>query len=121
MDLSGFREQYPEFDSVADSIISAQLALFPILYAGYYGDLTDYLTGLFVAHQVYVKSKRGGGPVQAMTNRAVGDVSTGFAQSSGAEMAQDFASSKYGLEFSRLIRMFGMGPMITSNTVQLVG
>lgn len=113
--LDKFRLLYPELATVPDAMIEAYIEVFYCLYTLDYGCQSDYLCGLFVAHQCYVKSKKGGGPVGAMTGRTVGDVSTQFAQSSGASSAADFAGSKYGLEFARLMSMFGMGPLITGN------
>ena len=107
-----FKAKYPQFDSVSDAVIQAQIDLFGCLYQGDYGCSSEYLLGLFVAHQVYVATAPGSGPVQAIASRSVGDVSISYNASSGAAAAGDFASSKYGLEFSRLMRMFGMGPIM---------
>jgi len=115
-----FREVYPELAKTSDAVISYYLNAFSCMYTLDYGCQAEYLQGLFVAHQSYVKTKRGGGPVGAMTGRTVGDVSTQFAQSSGASSAADFAGSKYGLEFHRLISMFGGGPLITGNNHGLI-
>lgn len=115
MTLEEFRLEYPEFAAVPDLAVERQLANFSCLYTLDYGCQSDYLQGLFAAHQLYVKYKKGGGAVGSMTGRTVGDVSTQWAQSSSAASAADFASSKYGLEFYRLISMFGMGPLITGN------
>ena len=106
-----FKTDYPQFSSVADADIQRQIDLFATLYQGDYGDAADYLLGLFVAHQISVATAGGNGPLQTATSRSVGDVSVGYAQSSGASTAGDFASTKYGLEFARLIRLFGMGPV----------
>jgi hypothetical protein len=111
--LAEFRAEYPQFNAVDDYVIQRQIDIFSCLYQGDYGCSADYLAGLFVAHQVFVSSKSGASPVQTMGSRAVGDVSISFNQSSAADSAKDFASSKFGLEFSRLIRMFGMGAMVT--------
>lgn len=120
MTLVLFREVYPEFEKTSDAVIEYYLNVFTCLYTLDYGCQATYLQGLFVAHQSYVKGKKGGGPVGAMTGRTVGDVSTQFAQSSGAASAADFAGSKYGLEFYRLISMFGGGPLITGNNCGLI-
>lgn len=108
-----FKVLYPEFATVDDAVIQRYLDLFACLYQGDYGCSADYLLGLFVAHQVYVFTvSPGSGPVQAVTSKSVGDVSVSYGASSGAASAGDFASTKYGLEFSRLIGMFGMGPIM---------
>lgn len=107
-----FKAKYPAFDSVSDDEIQNQIDLFGCLYQGDYGCSSDYLLGLFVAHQAYVSTAPGGGQVQTVGSRSVGDVSISYTASSGAAAAGDFASSKYGLEFSRLISLFGMGPIM---------
>lgn len=107
-----FKALYPAFNALDDAVIQNQLDVFACLYQGSYGCSADYLTGLFVAHQLAVSTASGSAPVQSASNRSVGDVSIGYAASSGAAKAGDFASTKYGLEFSRLMRMFGMGPIM---------
>lgn len=108
-----FKANYPQFSTLTDAQVQVQLDLFVCLYGEDYGCVQDYLQGLFVAHQLAVSTTNGNGPVQAMTNRSVGDVSVGYAQSRGAANAGDFASTKYGLEFDRLVRMYGAGPMLS--------
>lgn len=107
-----FKAIYTQFASETDADIKRQLDLFSCLYGDEYDCVQDHLEGLFVAHQLTVFNAAGAGPVQTMTNRSVGDVSVGYAQSSGAANAGDFASTKYGLEFDRLVRMYGAGPML---------
>lgn len=108
-----FKASYPTFGTVSDADIQRQIDLFGCLYQGDYGCLAPTLLGLFTAHQVTVATSSGSGPVQSVGSRSVGDVSVSMNQSSGAASAGDFAGTKYGLEFSRLMRMFGMGPVMS--------
>lgn len=112
MTPSEFKAIYTQFAANADADIQRQLDLFGCLYGDEYGCAQEHLEGLFVAHQLTVFTSAGSGPVQTVGNRSVGDVSVGYLQSSGAASAGDFASTKYGLEFSRLIGMYGAGPML---------
>ena len=108
-----FKAAYPAFADVADSAIQAQLDTFALIYKGDYGDLSDYLMGLYVAHQTTVFTvNTGSGPKQNVTDRTVDNMSWKYEKSSSSDKAGDFASTKYGLEFSRLMRMFGQGPII---------
>lgn len=108
-----FKTAYPEFASTADADIQRQLDTFALLYQGDYGTLEDYLSGLYAAHQVTVyTSNTGAGPVQTVEARSVDGLSWKYAKSSTSEKAGDFASTKYGLEFYRLISMFGQGPIV---------
>lgn len=108
-----FKAAYPEFSSVDDSAIQSQLDSFDLLYQGDYGTLSDYLSGLYAAHQVTVfTSNTSSSPVQNVEARSVDGISWKYAKSSTAEKAGDFASTKYGLEFYRLMSMFGQGPVM---------
>jgi hypothetical protein len=108
-----FKAAYPEFSSVADASIQAQLDAFDLLYQGDYGDLSDYLSGLYAAHQVTVyTTNTSASPAQTVEARSVDGLSWKYAKAGNAEKAGDFASTKYGLEFYRLISMFGQGPVM---------
>ena len=108
-----FKTAYPEFLDTDDPDIQRQLDLFALLYKGDYGDLSDYLTGLYVAHQVTVfTTNTSQAPVQTVKSRSVDGMSWSYAESSSSGKAGDFASTKYGLEFHRLISMFGQGPVM---------
>ena len=54
MTPSEFLTKYPAFVGVDTVDIQAQIDAFALIYQGNYGQLTDYLTGLYVAHQVTV-------------------------------------------------------------------
>ena len=107
-----FKVLYPQFAAVADAIIQRQIDLFPILYQGEYGTTATYLLELFVAHQVAVATTGGSGPVQSIASKSVGDVSISYNKSGAADKSGDFASTKFGQEFARLMGMFGMGPTV---------
>lgn len=107
-----FKASYPTFDTVSDAEIQRQIDAFGCLYQGDYGCSADFLLGLFIAHQVTVSTAAGSGPVQAVGSRSVGDVSVSYT-SVANPYANEFAATKYGLEFSRLMRMFGMGPIMS--------
>lgn len=114
MTLSEFRAAYPEFDAVADATVQAQLTNFDLLYQGDYGDLSDYLSGLYVSHQLTVFSvNTSAEPVQAVKSRSVDGISWSYAESSNAKNAGEFAATKYGLEFSRLMGQLGQGPVMS--------
>lgn len=104
---------YPEFTSTGTADIQRQLDLFALLYKGDYGDLADYLQGLYTAHQVTVFTTNASqAPVQTVKQRSVDGMSWTYSESSTTEKAGDFASTKYGLEFHRLMSMFGQGPIM---------
>jgi hypothetical protein len=104
---------YPTFIDVSDTDIQAQLDAFALIYKGSYGGLADHLTGLYVAHQVTVFTlNTGSGAQQNVTSRSVADMSWNYDKSSNSDKAGDFASTKYGLEFFRLMSMFGHGPIM---------
>jgi hypothetical protein len=112
MDISAFRAIYPQFAAVSDTVIQYQLNAFACLYQRDYGCSTDYLTGLFVAHQVAVATSGGDGAAQSIASKSVGDVSVSYNKSAASDKFGDFAATKYGMEFARLIGMFGMGPIM---------
>lgn len=113
MTLVEFRDTYPEFDDVPDTVLQRQLDAFASLYQGNYGDLSEYLTGLYVAHQVTVFSTNTSqAPVQTVNRRSVDGMSWSYDKSSASDKAGDFASTKYGLEFHRLMSLFGKGPVM---------
>jgi len=108
-----FKAQYQEFDDVSDAVIQSRLDTFDLLYQGDYGDLRDYLSGLYTAHQVTVfHVNTGSGPVQTVTSRRVDSISWSYAESSTAEKAGEFASTKYGLEFFAIMSQLGAGPVM---------
>lgn len=108
-----FKTLYPEFATTADATIQAQLDNFALLYQGDYGALADYLTGLYVAHQVTVfTTNTSQAPVQTVNSRSVDGMSWSYDKSTSSEKAGDFASTKYGLEFFRVMSMFGVGPVM---------
>jgi len=108
-----FKTAYPEFSATADATIQQQLDTFDLLYQGDYGTLSDYLSGLYAAHQVTVFSTNtSAAPVQTVESRSVDGLSWKYAKAGNAEKAGDFASTKYGLEFFRLMSMFGQGPVM---------
>ena len=108
-----FKTAYPEFASTADADIQRQLDTFALLYQGDYGTLEDYLSGLYTAHQVTVyTTNTSAEPVQTVTSRSVDGLSWQYAESESYKKAGDFGSTKYGLEFYRLISMFGQGPIV---------
>ena len=110
---ASFKASYPEFVALSDADIQAQIDLFALIYQGDYGSLLDHLTGLYVAHQVTVFTlNTGSGAQQNVTSRSVADMSWSYDKSSSSEKAGDFASTKYGLEFFRLMSMFGHGPIM---------
>ena len=111
-----FTEAYPQFATVCEDVIQRQLTLFSCLYQRDYGCVTDHLTGLFVAHQIAVSSAGGNGAVQTVAGKSVGDVSISYSKSPASDKAGDFASTKYGIEFFRLLSMFGMGPIMAGAT-----
>jgi len=108
-----FKASYPEFDSTDDSDIQRQLDAFDLLYQGDYGDLSDYLSGLYAAHQVTVYTKNtGSAPVQSVKSRSVDSLSWSYSESSTASAAGEFSSTKYGLEFFSIMSRFGNGPVL---------
>jgi len=117
MDLAGFRVAYPEFADVSDAAIQAQLDAFDLIYQGDYGTLADYLQGLYAAHQVTVFSvNTSSSPAQTVKSRSVDGMSWSYSESSAASKAGDFASTKYGLEFYRIMSMLGAGPVMAGAT-----
>lgn len=110
MTPAGFKSIYTQFATVPDAVIQYQLNAFACLYQGDYGCSADYLAGLFVAHQVAVSTAAGSGPAQSVASKSVGDVSISYNKSGTADKSGDFASTKFGQEFARLMGMFGMGP-----------
>lgn len=104
---------YPALDDVPDAVIQAQIDMFSLIYKGDYGDLSDYLLGLYVAHQVtvFTLSTDTSGP-KHIKSRSVDGLSWTYKdnESESKQKAGEFGSTKYGLEFYRLITMFGMGP-----------
>lgn len=113
-----FKTEYPEFSTTADADIQRQLDLFALLYKGDYGTLADYLTGLYVAHQVTVfTTNTSQAPVQTVKQRSVDGMSWSYAESSSTAKAGDLASTKYGLEFHRIISMFGQGPVMAKANI----
>lgn len=108
-----FKTAYPEFDSTSDADIQRQLDTFPLIYSGSYGDLGDYLSGLYTAHQVTVfTSNSGSAPAQTVKSRSIDGMSWTYSNAGESSKAGEFGSTKYGLEFFRLISMFGMGPIM---------
>jgi len=107
-----FKTAYPEFSTTPDADIQRQLDTFALLYQGNYGTLEDYLSGLYTAHQITVYvSDTSSAPVQTVTSRSVKDMSWSYSESETQKAAGDFGSTKYGIEFFRLMSMFGMGPV----------
>lgn len=104
---------YPELADVSDVAIQAQIDAFGLLYQGNYGDLSDHLLGLYVAHQVtvFTLSADTSGP-KHIKSRSVDGLSWTYKdnESEAKQKAGEFGSTKYGLEFYRLTTMFGMGP-----------
>jgi len=108
---------YPSIAAVPDSALAGQIVNFGLIYQGDYGELTDYLLGLYVAHQVTVFNVGpGSAPAQTVTARSVTDMSWTYAKSSASEKAGDFASTKFGLEFFRLMSAFGQGPIMAGTS-----
>lgn len=113
MNLVEFRDTYPEFDDVPDTVLQRQLDAFASLYQGNYGDLRDYLSGLYVAHQTTVfTTSTGAAAAQTVKSRSVDGMSWTYADSPSAMKAGDFSSTKYGLEFFRVMSLFGQGPIM---------
>lgn len=113
MTPSQFKAIYPEFSTIGDTVVQAQLSAFDAEYAGDYGELADKLTGLYAAHMLTVFSvNTASGPLQVVSARKVDSLSWSYSE--GAEApAGEFASTKYGVEFSRLMRLFGKGPVMS--------
>lgn len=108
-----FKTAYPEFAATDDTAIQRQLDNFALLYRGDYGDVADYLTGLYVAHQVTVFTlKSSKSAVQNVKSRSVDGMSWTYADNPQSAKAGDFASTKYGLEFHRIMSLFGKGPIM---------
>ena len=108
-----FKTAYPEFASTAGADIQRQLDTFALLYQGDYGTLEDYLSGLYVAHQVTVYTNNtSAAPSQTVKSRSVDGLSWTYAGNAQSAKAGEFASTKYGLELYRLMSMFGMGPIV---------
>ncbi len=108
-----FKTAYPEFASTDDAAIQRQLDAFALLYQGDYGTLEDYLSGLYVAHQVTVFTTNASqAPVQTVNSRSVDGMSWSYDKSTSSQKAGDFASTKYGLEFHRIMSLFGKGPVM---------
>ena len=107
---------YPELADVDDSVIQAQLDTFALLYKGEYGDAYDHLQGLYVAHQVTVFTlNTGTGSPESVKSRTVDGLSWSYSDgdSQAKQEAGAFGSTKYGLEFYRLISLFGKGPTMS--------
>ncbi len=108
-----FQTAYPEFVTADPAAIQRQIDAYALLYQGDYGTLADYLSGLYVAHQVTVFSTNTSqAPVQTVSARSVDGMSWRYEKSGASEKAGDFASTKYGLEFHRLMSLFGGGPIM---------
>lgn len=113
MDPSEFVTQYPELSDVDFNAIERTLDQFDLLYKGDYGDLSDYLSGLYAAHQLTVFTVNTiAAPAQTVKSRSVDGLSWTYADNAQSAKAGEFASTKYGLEFYRLMSMFGMGPVM---------
>lgn len=107
-----FLIKYPDF-AVSTDEIQNQIDLFALLYQTDFGDLEDYLIGLYVAHQLTVFTvNTGSSPNGIITDRSITDMSWKYKTSSSTDKAGDFGSTKYGLEFYRVVKMFGLGPII---------
>jgi len=108
-----FQTVYQEFVEVDPAVIQRQLDAYALLYQGDYGTLADYLAGLYVAHQVTVFSTNTSqAPLETVSARSVDGMSWKYEKSGSAEKAGDFSSTKYGLEFYRIMHMFGSGPVM---------
>lgn len=113
MDPSDFVVAYPEFSDVDFTTIEAKLNEFDLLYQGDYGDLSDYLSGLYAAHQLTVFTMNTGtGPNQVVKSRSVDGLSWSYSDSGSESKAGVYASTKYGQQFYSLIAQFGYGPIM---------
>jgi len=119
MTLTEFRTVYPEFAQVPDAVIQRYLDEFTVFYQADYGDYTDTLQGLYVAHWVTATYNlttglpKPGGVSMSITSRTVGDVSMSGTLIGVGSDSTFWDSTIWGQKFQMYIGLFGAGPSLT--------
>lgn len=122
MTLSEFRQTYPEFSQVADAVIQRYLDEFLIFYRADYGDYSDTLQGLYVAHYLTLGynlttgQAKPGSVAMSITSRSVGDVSMSGTLIGVGSDATQWDATLFGQKFKLLIGIFGAGPLLTGRS-----
>lgn len=113
MTTDEFYTLYPEFIESDPAKVQAQIDVFALQYQGDYGSLADHLTGLFVAHQLSIFDNDDESPGQVIKSRSIDGMSWSFETPGSDSKAGAFGSTKYGVEFHRLISLFGGGAVMS--------
>jgi hypothetical protein len=106
--IDDFKARFPEFDSAkVDEIVPTLDGVWQCYYGGDYENPCDKEAVLMLMAHLFVEESSPGteGPKET-TNKAVGNVSVGFASGAGGAMNRlwpHFGSSKYGKRFMLLI------------------
>lgn len=123
MDISTFRQQFPEFANAAtypDAQVTFWLGLgVKLLNADRWYDLLDQGLALFTAHHLTIQQRdikaasMGGTPGQAagvLASKAVDKVSASYDTSAGTYADAGFWNlTSYGVQYWNLLRMVGAG------------
>jgi hypothetical protein len=103
----------PELVSVPDDRFDQALSDVDLeVDPAFFGTQAERAARLLSAHLLTVQGK--GSQAGALQSITVGPMTKTFAQASGegAGVPQRFAGSSYGVEYYRLLRLFGAGPVL---------
>lgn len=104
--IDDFKTRFPGFDTAAvdaawPGIEPAYLCYYGMEYDGEAGCNTEIILNL-CAHLFVVQSGNGNAPVQAVSSKAVGSVSTSYQVGETSNQRAFFMSSKYGQMFLQM-------------------
>jgi hypothetical protein len=117
IDAATFKIRFPEFDSVPDARVDLFIAD-ALLKVGEvpWGDLYEKGVFTLAAHYLQLSLNRqlgdttGGGSVNQVTSRSIGDVSVSFGASSSDSGTEDYyRSTQYGQEYWAMMQCVGQG------------
>lgn len=101
----------PQFAAVTTGVINSWLSMAAgAIDAVTYGSEADNATLLWVCHHLQTTQPASAGSNGPVTDRKVGDVSTGSAASPATASALN--TTAYGQSFMRLCRRFTAGPIV---------
>jgi hypothetical protein len=115
MDLDAFRAAYPEFEATPNYRLARYLDLAATFVTGqrWADSIADYGIGLWVAHHLALAGQPSMGGIKGpAASKAVAGVSVSYNVEAVVLVGGGhWNATRYGVEFLRLARMVGAGPV----------
>lgn len=117
-DIATFRTRFPQFDSVADAIVTlclddAELDAAESVFGDSWGLAVSWLAAHYLATRYLLTGDpAGSSPLQRQTARTVDKASVTFSDTGEGGIDSMLAATRYGQEFLRLGRRYAGGPLV---------